>query len=125
MKGKLAAALRDLNDAAEAKHGYAQRATLARGLRIDVLVNSGNTYLQISRTGEWPSDAEWRTVLRDFAYTPPVITPIRKSHDGRKFLSAQWPTPQRLILDVPYRSDHDDATPIEETNGSASANDAR
>ena len=124
MKGKLATALRDLNDAAEAKHGYAQRMMLARGLRIDVLVNSGSTYLQISRTGEWPSDAEWRTVLRDFPYTPPVITPIRL-YDGRKFLMANWPTPQRLILDVPYRSDHDDATSVEETNGSASSNDAR
>jgi hypothetical protein len=113
MKGELKAMLRDLNDAAEAKHGYVQRAQLARGLRIDVVVNSGSTYLQISRTGEWPSDQEWRIVLRDFPYKPPVIVPIRKMHDGRKFLTANWPTPQQFILDVPYRSDHDDATPVE------------
>lgn len=114
MKGKLAAALNDLNDAAEAKHGYPQRALLARGLRVDVLVSNGNTYLQISRTTEWPSDQEWRTVVRDFPYSPLAINHFRIGHSGRKFLTANWPTPQRLILDVPYRSDRDDAAPVEE-----------
>lgn len=114
MKGKLAAALNDLNDAAEAKHGYVQRAPLPRGLRVDVLVNSGSTYLQISHTTEWPSDQEWRIVLRDFPYKTPVITPIRKMHDGRKFLTANWPTPQRFILDVHYRSDRDEDAHTEE-----------
>lgn len=99
MKGKLTAALRELNDAAEAKHGYVQRALLARGLRVDVLVNSGSTYLQISRTDAYPSDLEWRIVLRDFPYKPPIITPIRKFHDGRRYLSASWPTPIRLPLE--------------------------
>ena len=115
MKGKLEQMLRDLNDAAEAKHGYVQRAALARGLRVDVLVNSGNTYLQISRRGEWPSDQEWRIVLRDFPYKPPVATPIRKMHDGRKFLTANWETPQKFVLDIPYRSDGEDAASVEET----------
>src|SRR5574337_842677 len=101
MRGKLAAVLRDLNDAAEAKHGYPQRASLKGGLHIGVLVNSGHTYLQIWRTnGTSPSDSEWHIVLRDFPYQLPVITPTRKLYKGKHCLMGQWPTPVPLPFEA-------------------------
>ena len=77
---------------ATAHPGQPQRKPLERGLRVDVLIKDGRTYLQISRENKWPSPEEWRIVARDFPQPVPNVTPRRIFDSGayRYFLKADW-----------------------------------
>ncbi len=93
-KHGLAKTLDHLVRQAEAHPGEPKRQPLTRGLRVDVLVRDGRTFLQISREDKWPSTAEWQTVTRLFPRPVPNILP-RRIHDSgtyRYFLKADWAT---------------------------------
>jgi len=91
-KHGLARTLDQLVKRAEEHPGQAQRQPLAHGLRVDVMVKDGQTYLQISRDSTWPSAREWGTVTRDFPSPVPNVA-AKRIHDGhRYYLKAQWAT---------------------------------
>jgi hypothetical protein len=93
-KHGLALTLDQLVKRAEAHPGQPQRQPLARGLRVDVLIKEGRTYLQISRESKWPSPQEWAIVTRDFPSPVPNLVPRRIFDHGtyRYFLKADWET---------------------------------
>lgn len=73
--------------------GRPARQVLFRGLRVDVKIERGQTHLQISRNGQYPSETEWQTVLNYWPY--PVMAQVsRLEFSGRCFLRASWPTPK-------------------------------
>src|SRR3990167_1090176 len=91
-KHGLARTLDQLVKRAEEHPGQAQRQPLFRGLRVDVMVKDGETYLQISRDATWPSAREWGTVTRDFPSPVPNVA-AKRIHDGhRYYLKTQWAT---------------------------------
>lgn len=78
---------------AAAHPGLPVRQPLGKGLRVDVLIRDGETYLQISRDNVWPSSREWTTVTRDFpTLIPPTVAPTRSYAEGRYYLTAHWTT---------------------------------
>jgi len=89
---------------AEAHPGTPQRTHLTHGLGIDVLVRlqpdgATTTHLQLSRggsAGAEPSDREYKTVLEHWPYALARPTARWFKHNGRTYLAACWPTPQRL-----------------------------
>lgn len=92
-KHGLAHTLDQLVKQAEAHPGEAKRQPLARGLRVDVMVQEGQTFLQISRANVWPSPKEWGIVARDFPSPVPNILARRiQGTDGRYYLKASWAT---------------------------------
>lgn len=96
-KHGLAATLDQLVKRAEAHPGVAQRQPLSRGLRVDVMVKDGQTYLQISRDNIWPTQQEWSIVARDFPQPVPNVTP-RRIADQRYYLKAHW---QTIVVEQP------------------------
>ncbi len=89
IKRGLAATLEQLVKDAEDKPETARRLPLRNGLRIDVMLTGEQLHLQISRENTYPSDVEWRTVLRAWPYAVQV-TPTRLEHGGRFWLRANW-----------------------------------
>jgi hypothetical protein len=73
--------------------GRPVRQVLPRRLRVDVKIEYGTTRLQISRTGQYPSDDEWLTVLKYWPY-PVNAQASRLEFGGRCYLRASWPTPK-------------------------------
>lgn len=96
MTSILRSILSEMLDAAEKNPGDPVRNTLSRGLQIDVKIDNGRTCLQISRSGEYPSDKEWETVLKSWPY-PVQVSPKTFAAGVRKYLQAEWPTQPRLI----------------------------
>lgn len=88
----LANTLDHLVKQAEAKPGEPKRQPLARGLRVDVMVKDGRTFLQISRENKWPSIEEWNTVRRLFPRPVPNVIYSRICDKGRYYFKAQWAT---------------------------------
>lgn len=91
-KHGLAKTLDQLVKRAEAHPGEPQRQPLSKGLRVDVMIKDGQTYLQISRDNIWPSPKEWSTVARDFPRQVPNVVPQRRRRiaDPRYYLKASW-----------------------------------
>jgi hypothetical protein len=77
---------------AEAHPGLPVRQPLGKGLRVDVMVQAGETHLQISRDNVWPSAKEWSTVTRDFPTLVPNVIAKRIFDGGRYYLKAHWMT---------------------------------
>jgi hypothetical protein len=88
----LARTLDQLVKRASARPGEPQRQPLARGLRVDVMVKDGRTFLQISRDNQWPSLQEWNIVRRYFPQPVPNVIYSRICDKGRYYFKAQWAT---------------------------------
>ncbi len=89
-KRGLAATLDKLVRDAEDHPAAAQRQTLFRGLRVDVMLKSNQLHVQLSRSNVYPSDQEWRTVLRSLPYAVNGVEPLRMEHGGRFWLRGHW-----------------------------------
>ena len=96
MTAILRSILSEMLDAAAQNPGDPVRNTLSRGLQVDIKVDNGKTCLQIRRSGEYPSDKEWETVLKSWPY-PVSVCPKIMTAGIRKYLHAEWPTQPRLI----------------------------
>ena len=86
----LAGILADLLLIARRLPGHPQRRSLERGLQIDVMVRDGREYLQISRQGRYPSEAEWRAVLAVWPKGDPGTVPGKLASGGRLYLRGNW-----------------------------------
>lgn len=81
----------DMLARAAADPGIPKRATLGRGLRIDLMVKDAQIHLQLSRLGVFPSEQEWKTVIKrlgDAAAT--AGEPGKKTYQGRRYLAGTW-----------------------------------
>jgi hypothetical protein len=96
MSNILKSILAEMLDAAEKAPGEPVMRRLSRGLQVDIKVENGKTYLQISRSNQWPNDKEWEYVLKSWPY-PVMVQPTQTSDRTRKYLRAEWPTQPRLI----------------------------
>ena len=86
----LRSTLSQLVDHAEENPGETVSARLTNNLKIDLRVQQGFIYLQISRSSTWPSLADWRMVLRHWPYWVNVAPrPFEKY--GRRYLVARLP----------------------------------
>ena len=95
MKTGLSKTLDQLVAQAEAHPGEVKRHPLTRGLRVDVLLKNGRTYLQISRDAAWPSPREWSIVLSNWPRPVPGHIPNRRVFDQaqrRYYLKGDWQT---------------------------------
>jgi hypothetical protein len=85
MSNILKSILSEMLDAAEKTPGEPVRRPLSpreshsrRGLQVDVKIKNGKTYLQISRSNQWPDDNEWQYVLKSWPY-PVMVQPTQAS----------------------------------------------
>lgn len=92
MKSGLAKTLDQMVRRAAAHPGLPVRQPLGKGLRVDVMLQGDETYLQISRDNVWPSATEWSTVTRLFPSLVPNLTVTRIFDHGRYYLKANWKT---------------------------------
>ncbi|OGO66213.1 MAG: hypothetical protein A2Z45_02005 [Chloroflexi bacterium RBG_19FT_COMBO_55_16] len=86
----LRAILSHLLDHAEDNPGQTVSTRLTNNLKIDLLVRAGWVQLQISRSSAWPSEADWRMVLRHWPYRVEA-RPEPLESQGRRFLTARLP----------------------------------
>ena len=71
MSNILKSILSEMLDTAEKTPGEPVRRRLSRGLQVDVKIENGKTYLQISRSNQWPDDKEWEwAIAGDSRSTP-------------------------------------------------------
>lgn len=71
-----------------------QRRTLFRGLEIQIEQEAdGQIFLALIRTGVYPSDHEWKTVLDHWPEPLPTPRPepMRRKEGLRYILFARWP----------------------------------
>ncbi len=97
---KLCTLLNDLLLNAEAKPGVKQTCRLPNGLKVDVKVENDTTYLQVSRSGVYPSNTEWLTIQKYWPY-PLQVHPKKLDSHGRRYLSASFPHQARLVMPQP------------------------
>lgn len=86
----LRAILSHLLDHAEDNPGQTVSTRLTNNLKIELLVQPGWVYLQISRSSAWPSSADWRMVLRHWPYRVEAA-PQPLESQGRRILTAKIP----------------------------------
>jgi hypothetical protein len=86
----LRAILSHLLDHAEENPGQTVSTRLTNNLKIDLKVRAGWVYLQISRSSAWPTEADWRMVLRHWPYRVEAA-PEPLESQGRRFLTARLP----------------------------------
>ena len=86
----LRSTLAQLVDHAEEHPGETVSARLTNNLKIDLCVQQEFIYLQISRSSTWPSEADWRMVLRHWPYRVNVA-PLLFEKYGRRYLAARLP----------------------------------
>jgi len=95
-QSKLSPMLKTLYDNAINNQGEVQRRELSSGLRIDFIYGKDGAYrIQLSRTGVFPSETEWNTVINHFPENSPMLTippqPVdRIKYQGRCFLRSAW-----------------------------------
>ena len=82
--------LAQLLDHAEEHPGETVSARLTNNLKIDLRVQQGFIYLQISRSSTWPSEADWRMVLRHWPYRVSVAPRLFEKY-GRRYMAARLP----------------------------------
>jgi hypothetical protein len=90
--------LANLLNQAESNPGEPARRRLSNNLQVDIKVTKKDckTHLQISRSGRYPGESEWRSILRHWPY-PVSVQPKEFNHGARCYLRAEWPTQQRLV----------------------------
>jgi hypothetical protein len=87
--------------AAEANLGQLQTCRLTNNLKVDVTVSddkdsgAARVHLAISRSSTYPTDADWRSILRHWPY-PIQASPTPMLRYGRRYLTASWPTKTRM-----------------------------
>lgn len=86
----LRSTLAQLVDHAEKNPGEIVSARLTNNLKIDLRVQPGYIYLQISRSSTWPTESDWRMVLRHWPYRVSVA-PRSFEKYGRRYLAARLP----------------------------------
>ena len=86
----LRSVLSQLLDHAEENPGETVSTRLTNNLKIDLRVQAGFVYLQVSRSSTWPSEADWRMVLRHWPYG---VNAAPRSFEkyGRRYLAARLP----------------------------------
>ena len=94
---RLCTILADLLQCAEANPGQPVQTRLTNNLRIDIKVAGTIVMLLISRSDVFPSDCEWRTVLRHWPY-PVQAVPTKIDQPTRKYLKAFWPIQTRFTV---------------------------
>ncbi len=83
--------LAELYKKAITQPGIPQRLPLKSGLRIDAMIDGlGNFRMQISRQKLYPSDTEWRTVLKNLPFEVKDANFGRFEHNGRCYLQGKW-----------------------------------
>ena len=86
----LRSTLAQLVDHAEEHPGETVSARLTNNIKMDLRVQQGFIYLQISRSSTWPTEADWRMVLRHWPYQVSVA-PRSFEKYGRRYLAARLP----------------------------------
>ena len=86
----LRSTLAQLVDHAEEYPGETVSARLTNNLKIDLRVQGGFNYLQISRSSTWPTESDWRMVLRHWPYRVNVAPRLFEKY-GRRYLAARLP----------------------------------
>jgi hypothetical protein len=86
----LQATLSQLLDHAEANPRKTVSTRLTNNLKIDLRVQDGFVLLLVSRSSTWPTEADWRMVLRHWPY-PVSAAPRAFEKYGRRYLAARLP----------------------------------
>lgn len=84
----LRSTLSQLLDHAEKYPGEIVSTRLTNNLKIDLRVQDGFVHLQVSRSSTWPSEAEWRMVLRHWPYRVSAAPRAFEKY-GRRYLAAR------------------------------------
>ncbi|KKN37612.1 hypothetical protein LCGC14_0761820 [marine sediment metagenome] len=100
MISKLQFILGNLLIQAESTPGVKSSTHLPNGLKVDVLVTTEKTHLQISRVLVFPSDTEWHTILKNWPYPMASVAPkhIESESSFRYYLKSAWPSQMRLKI---------------------------
>ena len=93
---RLESILNDMLEAATKVPGVVIARTLSRGLRVAIKTEGNLTKLQISRGKTRPGKTEWNTIINALPF-PISVTCKSFDHGGRKYLSGEWPTQERLL----------------------------
>lgn len=88
--------LASLLEQANAREGEPLQMRLSNNLRIDIRVLGGVVVLLISRSSIYPSDVEWRTVLRHWPY-PVKCKSEKLERNHRHYLRGAWPSQDMLF----------------------------
>ena len=87
---------RMLDDGRQRMH-IPQNRKLQNGLHVSIIVYKKGVTLTISREKVYPSEQEWRTILKHFPYYVPTQKPIKFIDDKQRFaMRANLPTRQFL-----------------------------
>jgi len=100
---RLCSILANLLQRAEANPGQPVQTRLTNNLQIDLKVAGTVVMLLISRSDVFPSECEWRTVLRHWPY-PVQAVPTQVDRPIRKYLKAYWPLQKHLDLNLETNS---------------------
>ena len=86
----LRSTLSQLLDHAENNPGKIVSARLTNNLKIDLRVQEGFIHLRVSRSSTWPTEADWRMVLRHWPYQVSAAPRYFEKY-GRRYLAARLP----------------------------------
>ncbi len=86
----LRSVLTQLLNHAEDNPGQIVSTRLTNNLKVELTVQRGQVHLGISRSSAWPSEADWRMVLRHWPY-PVEAIPQAVACEGRCYLEADLP----------------------------------
>jgi hypothetical protein len=90
----LRSTLSQLLDHAENNPGEIVSTRLTNNLKIDLIVKESHIQLRVSRSSTWPTEADWRMVLRHWPY-PVSAAPRAFEKYGRRYLVARLPLFER------------------------------
>jgi hypothetical protein len=90
----LRSTLSQLIDHAESNPGEIVSARLTNNLKIDLRVQGGYIQLRVSRSSTWPTEADWRMVLRHWPYAVNAKPHVFEKY-GRRYLAARLPLYER------------------------------
>ena len=99
-KATLKAIVFDLQYRAHKQPGIAQSARLSGGLFVEILIEDGETKLQISRPDVAPAWREIDLILDRWPYDLPQIERRYVKHRGRHYIIAIWDTTVATLSNV-------------------------
>lgn len=88
---------------AVANPGRGVTCRLSNSLKVDITHSGRSVVLAISRSSVWPSEEDWRLILRHWPY-PVQARPERKQAYGRRYLTARLPAQDCIRFTWPRRS---------------------
>lgn len=89
MKSKMQCKLIQVLSQAEACPGKYQTFRTTNNLKVEIMVHGNQTYLQISRSNNYPTLGHWASISRHWPYRLNVI-PKKVERFGRYHLAACW-----------------------------------